>query len=262
MTSFSWKKKTGSSVKRSVSTAFEEDTKDDNEQLEGVDWLTLVPHRKIVCLEDALSKSARLKNEGSLLAESERYWEAIKKWDEAIQFTPEDETIYEMKAQVLLALCEVFPALAMAEKVVKLKPTWWTGYQTLGRAQLGLGKSDSQTLGRAQLGLGEVRQAIKSFSRAVHLNPADEELWKEDFLWSFSLLKQKADQQKMLQQEMDNSKVKLTELSDEDTDIVTEISEEKQGTSEKNTSLSTIDKHPPEPEIKYLPQNYVHMRDK
>lgn len=72
MTSFSWKKKTGSSVKRSVSSAFEEDTKDDNEQLEGVDWLTLVPHRKIVCLEDALSKSTRLKNEGSLLAESER----------------------------------------------------------------------------------------------------------------------------------------------------------------------------------------------
>ncbi|XP_052102592.1 tetratricopeptide repeat protein 33-like [Mytilus californianus] len=247
MTSFSWKKKTGSNVKRSVSTAFEEDTKDDNEQLEGVYWLTLVPHRKVICLEDALSKSSRLKNEGSLLAESERYWEAIKKWDEALQFTPEDETIYEMKAQALLALCEVFPALAMAEKVVKLKPTWWTGYQTLGRAQLGL---------------GEVRQAMKSFSRAVHINPAEEELWKEDFLWSFSLLKQKDDQKKLLEQEIDNSKVKLTELNSSDEEKVTEISNEKQGTSEKNTSLSTIDKHPHEPEIKYLPQNYVHMRDK
>ena len=29
-----------------------------------------------------------------------RYWEAIKKWDEAIQFTPADETLLEMKAQV------------------------------------------------------------------------------------------------------------------------------------------------------------------
>lgn len=42
--------------------------------------------------------------------------------------------------QALLALCEVFPAVAMAEKAVKLKPTWWTSYQTLGRAQLGLGE--------------------------------------------------------------------------------------------------------------------------
>ena len=29
-----------------------------------------------------------------------RYWEAIKKWDEALQLTPLDETLYEMKAQV------------------------------------------------------------------------------------------------------------------------------------------------------------------
>lgn len=73
MTSFSWKKKTGSSVKRDVSVAFEEDTKNENDQLEGVDWLTLVPHKKIVCLEDAVCKSSRLKDEGSLLAQSERF---------------------------------------------------------------------------------------------------------------------------------------------------------------------------------------------
>jgi hypothetical protein len=41
--------------------------------LEGVDWLTLVPHKKIVCLEDAVCKSSRLKDEGSLLAQSERF---------------------------------------------------------------------------------------------------------------------------------------------------------------------------------------------
>lgn len=30
-----------------------------------------------------------------------RYWESITKWNEAIQLTPENEVLHEMKAQVL-----------------------------------------------------------------------------------------------------------------------------------------------------------------
>ncbi len=29
-----------------------------------------------------------------------RFWEAIKKWDAALELTPNDEKVYEMKAQV------------------------------------------------------------------------------------------------------------------------------------------------------------------
>lgn len=29
-----------------------------------------------------------------------RHWEAIKKWDEAIQLTPDNSSLYEMKSQV------------------------------------------------------------------------------------------------------------------------------------------------------------------
>jgi len=29
-----------------------------------------------------------------------RYWEALQKWDEALQLTPSDEKLHEMKAQV------------------------------------------------------------------------------------------------------------------------------------------------------------------
>lgn len=29
-----------------------------------------------------------------------RHWEAIKKWDEAIQLTPDNSPLYEMKSQV------------------------------------------------------------------------------------------------------------------------------------------------------------------
>ena len=39
-----------------------------------------------------------------------------------------------------MALSEVFPALSAAQKAVQLNPLWWIGYQTLGRAHLGLGE--------------------------------------------------------------------------------------------------------------------------
>lgn len=42
----------------------------------------------------------RLQDEGALLAENERYWEAIKYWNEALQLTPESAILQEMKAQV------------------------------------------------------------------------------------------------------------------------------------------------------------------
>lgn len=60
---------------------------------------------------------------------------------------------------------EVYPALKAAEAAVKLCPNWWVGLQTLGRAQLGL---------------GEVGLAVKTFSRAVHICPDQQELWRED----------------------------------------------------------------------------------
>lgn len=43
---------------------------------------------------------------------------------------------------MLSILQEVFPAVEAAEMAVKLKPLWWEGWQTLGRAQLNLGEVD------------------------------------------------------------------------------------------------------------------------
>lgn len=42
--------------------------------------------------------------------------------------------------QVLLILHEVFPAVQFAEKATRLQPNWWSAFQTLGRALLGLGE--------------------------------------------------------------------------------------------------------------------------
>ena len=44
----------------------------------------------------------RLQEEGAILAENERYWEAMKYWDEALQLTPDSAALLEMKAQVVL----------------------------------------------------------------------------------------------------------------------------------------------------------------
>eukprot|EP00731_Ephydatia_muelleri_P018031 Em0011g71a len=81
-----------------------------------------------------------------------------------------------MKAQVLLQLDEVFPAVKCAERAVELNPTW-----SIGR----------QTLGRAQLGFGEVEMALINFEKALHLDPLNEEA-KEDLRWSVQLVKEKA----------------------------------------------------------------------
>ncbi|XP_076462331.1 tetratricopeptide repeat protein 33-like isoform X2 [Babylonia areolata] len=176
MTSFGWKRKAGAGVIRKASQAFEEEAKDeelDNEVTRGeVDWLTLAPKKRLISLEDARAKSRRLSDEASTLAEAERYWEAIKKWDEALLIAPSDSQMLEMKAQALMAVGEVFPAVQTAQQAVNADPTWWVARQTLGRAQLNL---------------GEVKLAIRSFSKAVLLNPAERELWEEDLQWACSV---------------------------------------------------------------------------
>ncbi|WAR24747.1 TTC33-like protein, partial [Mya arenaria] len=157
---FGWKRKVGANVSKSVSTAFEKESKPDTdpEIEEGdVDWLTLFPTKKrhVIRLEDGIGKANRLVQEGSALME----------------------------------LCEVFPAVQSAQKVIKLAPTWWIGHQTLGRAFLGM---------------GEVRK----------------ELREDDLLWAVSLLwkRKKLEEDKIRQQEdlKKTSGVKITEIKQSD----------------------------------------------
>lgn len=135
MTSFGWKRKRN--LRTSAAAAFggEKEQEEDEEEAwvaDGVDWLTAAKRRRTLLLEDSESKSkrysisanlisspspssffllqhislftvcpvARLQEEGALLAENGRYWEAIKYWDEALQLTPDSAVLHEMKAQV------------------------------------------------------------------------------------------------------------------------------------------------------------------
>ncbi|XP_068106973.1 tetratricopeptide repeat protein 33 [Hyperolius riggenbachi] len=178
MASFGWKRKIGEKVSKETSQNFEKESAGEDGIIDhdDVDWLHSVKRKKGILLEDNITKSKRLKDEGALLALNGRHWEAIQKWDEGIQLTPEDATLYEMKAQSLLCLHEIFPAVQAAETAVKRRPHFVEAWQTLGRAQLGL---------------GEIAMAIRSFQIGLHLCPSHPELWEEDLNWARQLLQQK-----------------------------------------------------------------------
>jgi len=76
MTSFGWKRKIGNNVLKEVSKTFEANSKDiDDEVLDtdDVDWVPFAPKRKCLQLEDARTKSERLRLDGVTLAEAERW---------------------------------------------------------------------------------------------------------------------------------------------------------------------------------------------
>ncbi|ETE70227.1 Tetratricopeptide repeat protein 33 [Ophiophagus hannah] len=75
-----------------------------------------------------------------------------------------------------MSLHEMFPAVQAAEMAVQRDPHSWEAWQTLGRAQLGL---------------GEITLAIRSFQVALHIYPLNSELWNEDLSWARKLQQQK-----------------------------------------------------------------------
>ncbi|XP_019387540.1 PREDICTED: tetratricopeptide repeat protein 33 [Crocodylus porosus] len=178
MASFGWKRKIGEKVSKATSQQFEAEAADEEEDLadkEDGNGVHKAKKKKDVLMGDCVEKSKQLKDEGSVLAENRRYWEAIHKWDEALQLTPEDATLYEMKSQVLMSLHEMFPAVHAAEMAVQRNSRSWEAWQTLGRAQLGL---------------GEIVLAIRSFQVALHIYPMNPEVWKEDLSWARKLREQ------------------------------------------------------------------------
>ena len=73
-----------------------------------------------------------------------------------------------------MELDEPIRAVENASSAVKLMPNWFPALQTLGRAQLNI---------------GEVENALRCFSKAVHLAPYDKELLHEDLLETWKLLR-------------------------------------------------------------------------
>ncbi|XP_032874398.1 tetratricopeptide repeat protein 33 isoform X2 [Amblyraja radiata] len=104
MTSFGWKRRVGEKVSRAAAQTFEAAAAavgEDGAVESDVDWLHVTKRRRETLQEDCAAKSKRLKDEGAFFSENGRYWEAIGRWDEAIQLTPDCAALYEMKAQAV-----------------------------------------------------------------------------------------------------------------------------------------------------------------
>ena len=69
-------------------------------------------------LEDEIAKAHRLKQDGIVLAESERFKAAIGLWNQALYLTPHDATLHEMKSQALNELCAYFPAIQVRDSLL------------------------------------------------------------------------------------------------------------------------------------------------
>ncbi|GFR31118.1 tetratricopeptide repeat protein 33 [Trichonephila clavata] len=175
MTTFGWKRKSGENISKDVSQKFLDDSEVDFTSNDT--WLKRFKRRKKDDEENRRLKCEEFKTEGVRLAELNRFEDAVKEWDKALTLMPRDEKILEMKAQALLQLNTPFPALQAAERAVKVNPQWWVAYQTLGRTQLGI---------------GDLKMAKISFSKAIHLNPSETELWEEDLKWTLSLIEEKS----------------------------------------------------------------------
>lgn len=161
----------GSSARKRplANSLFQDD--DDSEDSAAV----LIPvKRSFLRLEDPHTRCQRLKAEGITLAEQDRFWQAIHLWNQALEITPQDVKVLEMKAQALIQVHEWDPAIEIGRQIIQIDPLWWVGFQTLGRAFIGCGRVD---------------QARWAFSKATFLNPSDSELRIEDLLWAQKLHK-------------------------------------------------------------------------
>lgn len=174
MTTFGWKRKSSARVESDSSQAAFKPQDQEEEAGPEFDWLAVNKKLKLGVLEDGKARGERLRKEGICLAEEGSFWQAIARWEEALVLGPRDARLWEMKAQALVSLHEWPQAVEAATRAVEEERTWWVAQQTLGRAHLGL---------------GHLELARIAFQKAVHLNPEEQELRKEDLAWVVGLLR-------------------------------------------------------------------------
>merc|ERR1712226_182934 len=117
-----------------------------------------------VCDEGSSIKRAQyLASEAARLAELGEFEKALPLFEQSLQLSPHHKT-FEMQAQIYNEVGHYFSAIEACEKAAKLKPNWFVVFQTLARAQANF---------------GEIKLAVVSMEKAVHLNPNNQELQSE-----------------------------------------------------------------------------------
>lgn len=140
---------------------------------------------------------------------------AIAKWDEALQLTPQNPVLWELKAQssllhaawfnricsytivsfvcflVFLQQDNFFAAVECAEKATKLNPSWPEAFLTLARAQINF---------------GELTLALESLKRAITL-PTDDAEVKASIAHEFERVVALIEEQKSLEKNSGGGRV-------------------------------------------------------
>eukprot|EP00931_Biecheleriopsis_adriatica_P089677 TRINITY_DN63768_c0_g1_i1.p1 TRINITY_DN63768_c0_g1~~TRINITY_DN63768_c0_g1_i1.p1 ORF type:complete len:245 (+),score=79.37 TRINITY_DN63768_c0_g1_i1:108-842(+) len=150
--------RTAPEVTKELGTAFQREEELEEEVLEENPAPSILRRQ----LEDGKAKCKRLTAEGGLLAEAERFAEALQHWEQALLFAEEPgerAKIIEQMAQVLLLLDRPFDAVRAAERAVESRPLWYPAHLTLGRALLSF---------------GELERAVESLRRAAALVSQEE----------------------------------------------------------------------------------------
>ena len=101
-------------------------------------------------------------------------------------------------------------------------------------------------------------QALKSFSRAVHINPANTELRNDDLMWAAELVHRKAS----LEREKLSASSAAAACSDGITVLAADgdvVGADDQLTTQHRNSCSSLDE-PFDVELQKLPPDYVAMR--
>uniref|UniRef100_A0A6A7G3I5 Tetratricopeptide repeat protein 33-like n=1 Tax=Hirondellea gigas TaxID=1518452 RepID=A0A6A7G3I5_9CRUS len=202
MQKFCWKRKRNA-LKKPHSSVFSDDTNDDEDQMNWDDEVTS-KRQKVMVLEDSTIKAARLKKEGVILAEDDKWWAAISRWNAATVLQPNDHTLHDMMAQAYMQVGEYVASIKCAEKAVAVSEMWWSGYQTLGRALMGV---------------GEVHRAVLCFSRSLRLHPDDAHIRELDLKWAAEVLASYKQLQKDKECEPSHDKMEAEEQSLEIIDL-------------------------------------------
>ena len=129
----------------------------------------------VLCLEDSATLSLRYQEEGYTLAEAGRFRDAISRWQQAIDLTPQRAVLFELQAQAWIELGQAFDAVRCAEQATIIDPRWAEGHVTLARAQLNF---------------GEIELGYASLQRAAGLAPGID--ISKDLEWATELMAMRA----------------------------------------------------------------------